>query len=254
MKYRELIWLLSLLLIVSCSSNRIVKGPKGTNDIFVNKEEGFQLPAFILGPGDEITINVWRNDDLSKDVQIDPSGNIYLPLVGEIKASGLTIAQLRENMTTQLSKYFINPQVDINVLTLKSQKVHVFGEVRSPGTYTMDQNLFAWEVISEAGGFTSDANRKKVLLVRTKDGVPTVAALNIQDMLKKGKLAQNVYLKSGDIIYVTPSFIANLERFMSRFNTIISPFVSLERGIVLYPDARDVLRGEEEDQEIIVAP
>jgi polysaccharide export outer membrane protein len=253
MKYRQFIWFLSFFLIVSCAGNKIVNNANGKKGIIVNKEEGFNPVPFILGPGDEITINVWRNDDLNRDVQIDPSGNIYLPLVGEIKASGLTIAQLRGNITSKLSNYFYDPQIDINVLTLKSQKVHVFGEVQSPGTYTIDQNLFAWEAISKAGGFTSDANRKKVLLVRSKDGVPTVAALNIQDMLKKGKMVQDVYLRSGDIIYVTPSFIANLERFMSRFNTIISPFVSLERGIVLYPDARDVLRGEE-DPNIIITP
>lgn len=253
----QIIWLLPLFLVVSCSGNPIVKDIPGEQGGVVKaggEEKTQDAFLFILGPGDEIAVNVWRNDDLKRTVQIDPSGNIQFPIVGELKASGLTIFQLREKMTLRLSKYIIDPQVDINVSSLKNQKVHVLGEVKSPGTFEWQANMLAWEVISKAGGFTLDADEKNVLLVRSEDGKATVKALNIRDVLKGGKLIRDVYLRNGDIVYVLPTFIASLERFMNRFYNIINPLIALERGIILYPQARDVLRGKEQGQSVIVAP
>jgi len=254
-KYHKFIWLLLLLLAMSCSGHKIVKEGSAEKGIIDKKETAFPTSLFTLGSGDEITFNVWRHEDLKRTVQIDPSGNIYVPLAGKVEASGLTISQLREKIASGLSKYLVDPQVDINVSSLKSRKVHILGEVRSPGTFILDQNMLAWEAISEAGGFTTDANEKGVLLVRNENGVARVAALNIHDMLKTGKIDQDVHLRSGDVIYVPPCFIANLERFMQRFNNIISPFVTLERGIILEPQAVDVLRGKEEERRgVIVSP
>lgn len=254
-KYCRIICFLPFLLIISCSGHKIVQDNSGEKGIIDKQETVAPSSLFILGSGDEITVNVWRNDDLKRTVQIDPSGNIYLPLAGEIQASGLTISQLRGKIASGLSKYLIDPQVDINVSSLKSQKVHILGEVKSPGTFILDQKMLAWEAISQAGGFTTDANQKEVLLVRSEKGVARVAALNIHDMLKTGKIDQDIYLRSGDVIYVAPTFIANLERFMQRFNNIISPFVALERGIILGDDAVDVLTGKKErGRDVIVAP
>lgn len=255
MKHWQIIWLLLLLLlVVSCSGHKIVKEGGAEKGIVDNKETAFPTSSFILGSGDEIIFNVWRHEDLYRTVQIDPSGNIYVPLVGKVKASGLTISQLNEKIASGLSKYIVDPQVDINVSSLKSQKVHILGEVNSPGTFTLDQKMLAWEAISQAGGFTTDANQKGVLLVRNENGVARVAALNIHDMLKTGKIDQDINLRSGDVIYVPPSFIANLERFMQRFNNIISPLINLERGIVLVPEVEDVLRGKETDKDIVISP
>ncbi|MFX0203976.1 MAG: polysaccharide biosynthesis/export family protein [Candidatus Hodarchaeota archaeon] len=246
-KYWQTIWVLLFFLIISCSGHRIVR-EDNLEKKGIDEAEQLSPPSpFILGTGDEITFSVWRHDDLRRMVQIDPSGNIYLPVAGEIKASGLTVSQLREEVTSRLSKYIVDPQVDINVSAIKSQRVHILGEVRSPGTLTLDRKMLVWEGISKVGGLTTDANKKNVLLVRSEKGVARVTALNldIRDMLKDGKLDQNVYLRNGDIIYALPSFIANVERFMVRFNNIINPIVTLERGIVLAPEAIDVLSGEE---------
>ncbi len=254
MKYLQVFIIFILFFTISCSSHQaVIKDTDAEKADMIKKEGGFS-PSSILGSGDEITINVWRHEDLKRTVQIDPSGNIYVPLAGKVEASGLTISQLSEKIASGLSKYLVDPQVDINVSSLKSRKVHILGEVKSPGTFILDQNMLAWEAISQAGGFTTDANQKKVLLIRSEKGVARVAALNIHDMLKTGKIDQDIRLRSGDVVYVPPSFIANLERFMQRFNNIISPFVTLERGIILEPQAVDVLRGKEEERGVIVSP
>ncbi len=255
-KYFKVVWVLPLFLIFSCSAHKKAKDASGIKEVTDRQEKASHPSPYVLGSGDEIIINVWRNDDLRRTVQIDPSGNIYLPMAGEIQASGLTISQLREEVTSRLSKYLVDPQVDISISELKSQNVHILGEVRSPGSFSLDKKMLVWEGISKAGGLTNDANEKKVLLVRSQKGVATVTALNldIRGMLKNGKLDRNVYLQNGDIVYVPPSSIADVERFMVRFNHIISPFLNIARGIVLGDEVVDILTGEEVQRGVVVSP
>ena len=255
-KYWQIIWVLLFFLAISCSAHKKAKDGNGAKGVIDRQEEISPPPPSILGSGDEITINVWRNDDVKRTVQIDPSGNIYLPMAGEIQASGLTISQLREEITSRLSKYLLDPQVDIHVLTLRSQKVYILGEVKSPRSLILDRKMLVWEAISDAGGFTNDANEKKVLLVRSEKDVARVTAFNldIRGMLKNGKIQRNVYLKNDDIVYVLPSFIADIERFMIRFSNIISPLVSIERAIIFGDEVVDILTGEPREREVIISP
>lgn len=240
-RYRQLILFLPLFLILSCSSD------KGSEKVVIRQQEMAPPTPFVLGPGDELTFNVWRHDTLERNVQIDPSGNIYLPLVGEMKASGLTIVQLRKKISSRLSKYIVNPQVDISVSSLQSQKVHVLGEVNSPGSFVLDRRMLVWEAISLAQGFTNDANKDEVLLVRSEDGFARITALNldIEEMLENGNLKQDFSLKNGDLLYIPPSTIADIERFMVRLNNIISPILSVERGIIMSQDVANVLKGKD---------
>ena len=237
----------------SVSSSELILGVGDTIDISVYRKK---TPEFVLGIGDTIEITVYRNSDLDKSVQIDTYGRIMLPLIGDIQADGRLATELRDEIQQKLSKYLVEPQVIIKVSDVQSKKVHVLGEVKSPGTFTLDQKMLAWEAIAKTGGFTTNANKKNVLLVRSEKGVAKVTALNLNigDMLKDGKLDQNVYLRSDDIIYVVPSFIANVERFMVRLQNIISPLVTIETGIILEPQAVDVLRGEEDEERQVIVP
>ena len=247
-RYLQIIILLLLFLVVSCTGNTIVKDIPGEQGGVVKaggEEKTQDAFRFILGPGDEISVKVWRNDDLTRAVQIDPSGNIQFPIVGELKASGLTITQLREKITLRLSKYIVDPQVDIAVSNLKNQKVYVLGEVKSPGTFSWRSGMLVWEGISNAGGFTIDANEKNILLIHSENGKAVIKALNLRNILKGENLTQDIYLRNGDVVYVLPTFITDVQRFMNRLYSIITPLVNIESGIVLFPQVRDVLRGKE---------
>jgi len=238
--YRYLFWLPFLILILSCS------GKKTSEEVVVNRSEESPAVPFVLGVGDEITFNVWRNDDLEGTVQIDPSGYISLPLAGEIKASGLTIRQLREEIRSRLAQYIINPKVDVNVSALSSQNVYVLGEVNAPGSFTMNRNMVIWDAISSAEGFTEDASKEGVLLVRSENGVARVSMLNldIQEIFENGEPLPDYRLRNRDLIYVPPSTIADIERFMNRLNNILRPILNLERAIIMTQPVRDVLSGK----------
>lgn len=207
-----------------------------------------------LGAGDEIFLSVWQNDDLSRTLIVDSVGNIYVPLVGGLPAAGFTLSELRKEITLRLSKYIVNPIVDIHVSNFKSQKVHVLGEIKNPGTLPLNQKMFIWEAISQVGGFGADANKERVLLIRTIKGESKPYVVDLQTMLKDGELSQHMYLVNGDIIYVAPSIIADVERFMVRVGHIINPLLEMERGIILWPRLIDVLEGKESDGNVIITP
>lgn len=189
-----------------------------------------KVSEFILGPGDKIEIMVYRHDDLHRTIQIDSSGKITFPLVKDIQAGGGSIFQLRDKIQEGLSKYIIDPQVSVGVVSFQAQKVIVLGEVKNPGYFQMETTLTALDLISQAGGFTLDGKQKNVLLIRGDIKKPKLSVLNLEKALREGDLSQNVILQRGDIIYVPRTTISNVNRFFTHLSTIISPIVSLESG------------------------
>lgn len=222
---------LSLLALVSCKSSPTPSMPTAAG----------KSHAIVLGGGDEVSFNVWRNPDMTRTLTIDPAGNVSIPLAGEIHAAGLTVPQLKEEAARRLARYLKNPQVDISVTTLRSRKFHVLGEVHSPGTFAMNQTMYVWEAIPKAGGVTEDANESRVLLVRKEGGDGKVTVVDIREAIREGTFDESLILASGDVVYVPPSAIANIESFMIRLNNILNPILGLEKGIVLAPDVADVL-------------
>lgn len=219
-------------------------------NISVNeKEAGSQSDEgrFVLGPGDQVVVKVWRNSDLDRTTTIDPLGNLDIPLAGKIEARGLSPSQLGVKISDALSRYIINPRVDVNVVSLKSQRFHVFGEVRTPGSFTLDRQILVWEAIASAGGFTQDANRKQVLVIRTSLEKPKVDTFDILSIMKSGAIEGQLDILGGDILLIPPTKIASVERFMNRISTILRPVVTAEQGIILFPEVEDALSGKTTD-------
>jgi protein involved in polysaccharide export with SLBB domain len=246
--YHKAFLMLMLLLTISCSNNqKEAKNEIAVQELIRGDGEMIPPPPLVLGAGDKINFRVWRHDDLQSTVQIDPSGNISLPLVGGMKASGLTLPQLKEEIRIRLAKYFVDPQVDVALVDLSSHNIYVLGEVISPGAFVLDRRISALEAISKAEGFTNDANQKAVLLVRAKGGQAEVVALNlsIREMAEEGKAIQNVHMKNKDILYVPPENIVDIERFMIRLSNIIRPILDVERVFLMGSTLYDLVRGKE---------
>ena len=203
-----------------------------------------RVSQFILGLGDEVRIEVWRQGDFSETVKVDSSGIISYPPLGEIRASGLSLDQLGHKWSKGLLKYLVDPKIGITVVSVRSQKIFVLGEVASPGIFQMDIPMTALEAILRAGGFTPDAKQKSVLLIRGDLKKPTLTSLDLKEVYTRGGLAKDISLEKGDILYVPRIRIANVERFFERLSNIISPIVQLERVIVLQPLVVEALKGE----------
>jgi polysaccharide export outer membrane protein len=122
----------------------------------------------------------------------------------------------------------------------KDQKVFVLGEVNSQAAIPLGETLSLYEAIAEVGGFTDDANRETIVVLRGNLSEPQIMVVNAKDM----PLSANIPLQKGDIIYVDSSRFARVERTALRVSNILEPFLRVMRGVILTNTAYDVLRGE----------
>lgn len=128
-----------------------------------------QQADYVLGSGDKIRVVVFGNDDLSGEFVIDGTGQVSLPLIKEIKATGRTLRQLEVAIVNKLKPDFLkNPRVSIEVLNYRP--FYIIGQVKNPGSYPYVAGMSVVNAIALAGGYTYRAREKKVLITRSNDG------------------------------------------------------------------------------------
>ncbi len=160
-----------------------------------------QAEDYCLGPGDVLDISVWGYDELQvKALMVRTDGKIAFPLIGEITVEGLTPATLADKLFLGLSAYIHNPQVTVNLFQMRTVRAYVLGEVNKPGMYEIAKSHKLLDFLGMAGGFTHYAAKKSVYVVHKKDG--RYEKINLNDLLKKGDLTQNVDLGEGDVVYL----------------------------------------------------
>jgi polysaccharide export outer membrane protein len=187
----------------------------------VPKPEEFQI-----GPGDKISIKVWRHTDLDMDITIAPDGSITYPLIGRIVVSGMTYPQLVAKLTTAISEYYTSPQVTVNILELKNQKVIVIGEVAQPSVLQLSNEMSILEALTISGGINPAARTKNVLLIRGDIKSPKLYIVNVHAIYARGKTSEMVYLQRGDIVMVPTRTITNVARYFKEVQAALSPFVA----------------------------
>lgn len=119
---------------------------------------------FRLGPGDVISVLVWKQPSVSQTVMINPDGRISYPLVGQIQASGRTLSELESAIATRLGKQLRDLQVTAVLKDVRSYRVFVMGEVLRPGVFELDGGVTIVQAIAMAGGFTAFASKKNVIV------------------------------------------------------------------------------------------
>jgi protein involved in polysaccharide export with SLBB domain len=121
-----------------------------------------------LGTGDKLRVTVFGQEDMSGEFDVDDTGQIALPLVGNIKVAGKSIRAAERQLVDALSpEYLINPKVNIQVLNYRP--FYIIGEVNSPGSYPFVNGMTVTEAVALAGGYTYRAKEKEVLIIRASD-------------------------------------------------------------------------------------
>jgi len=158
--------------------------------------------SFVIGNGDVLAINVWKEPDFSsRSIQVRSDGKISLPLVGEIAAAGMTPLQLEDNLTAKLRNYMTKPEVTVMVEQINSKKFNILGQVTKPGSYSLTTAPTIVDAIAIAGGPRDFAKQKSIYILRENpSGAQTRIGFNYKDFLK-GK-DQNVKLEPGDTVVV----------------------------------------------------
>jgi polysaccharide export outer membrane protein len=159
--------------------------------------------GYVIGPDDVLGIVFWREKDLSAEVVVRPDGIITLPLLDDIKVTGMTPAELKQKVTAEASKLVTNPTVSVIVKQINSRKVFITGHVARPGPYPLTAPMSVVQLIALAGGLLEFADRSKIRVMRVDrlSGAETYL-VNYKQLANGEDLKQNIELKPGDTVIV----------------------------------------------------
>lgn len=159
---------------------------------------------YVIGSDDVLNVNVWKEPDLTEtNVPVRSDGNISVPLIGEVHASGLTPLQLEREISTRLRAYLTAPDVTVVVVQMNSQKYNILGRVMKPGTYKLTAALTVLDAIAQAGGFQDFAKKKNIYILRQiPQGKQSRIPFNYKSVIGGGHPEQNIRLEPHDTIVV----------------------------------------------------
>lgn len=182
-------------------------------DIFAGKTLSFEpnLNAatpedYVLGPGDEVIIDIWGNSEASIRNKISPEGHIIIPQVGKVQLGGLSVKEATGKLKSSLGRIYSSlrtggSSMSVSLGNVRTIQVNVLGEVKTPGTYRLSSFTTLFNALYSAGGVTELGSLRSVRVVRGGD---VFAEVDVYQYLFDGKLDLNVPLKEGDVIIVPP--------------------------------------------------
>lgn len=168
------------------------------------------MADYKLGPGDILTITVWDHPELTipagtfrsaeqAGTLVAEDGTIFYPYVGILPVAGKTTREVRAILAQRLSRVIEKVQIDVRVISYRSKRVYLVGEVNRPGQQAVtDIPMTILEAVNLAGGFTKDADHSQVLLTRAN----TTWRVDLQSLYEDGAISQNIKLEPGDIVNV----------------------------------------------------
>jgi len=166
----------------------------------------------VFHAGDKISIWIWRHDDLSGEFQVRPDGALFLPLVGEIKAEGLTVSQMEKRLALAYSEYLRDPQIMVTPFF----RVTILGAVKIPGSYTVSGTEKITDLIAMAGGLEEKAVIKKTQVTRGNQ----VLTINVSQAIQAEKTLKELGIQSGDIVIIPKSRWPSLREWSLLLSTI----------------------------------
>lgn len=158
--------------------------------------------AYLIGVGDVLRVDVWREPEISHEIVVRPDGKITVSLIGDVTADNLTTDQLAEVITDRLQEFLKDPRVTVMVVEVHSKYFYLVGEIARPGAYPLLQPTTVLQALSFAGSFREFAKTKKILVLRNHNGEVMRSRFNYDEAVKGRNPEQNIVLKHGDTIVV----------------------------------------------------
>lgn len=174
----------------------------GDSDIDGASSGVLERAPYELGPEDVLSIDVWKDEILSREVSVRPDGRISFPLIGEIIAEGRPVTDLTKEINERLSKFVSDPRVTVAVSKVNSYKIYVIGKVKKAGEFLLGQNADVMQALSLAEGLTPFARESSIRILRRMGGQQKVHNFDYSEVLEGKNLAQNIILRRGDVVMV----------------------------------------------------
>ena len=155
-----------------------------------------------IGIGDVLLISVWKDESLTRQVSVLPDGTISFPLVGELRADGLTLSGLKRVIKQFLEKYVPDVTLSVQVLQVNSQVVYVIGKVNRPGRFDLQSDINVLQALAMAGGLNPFAKSGRIKVFRESGEGTRIFAFDYDEVVKGERLEQNIQLKRSDVVVV----------------------------------------------------
>ena len=166
-------------------------------------------PDYLIGPGDQVEIFVWRNPELSLNLPVRPDGRISVPLIEDLPAAGKTPTALARDIEGVLKKYVQEPVVTVIVKGFVgpfNQQVRVVGEATAPQALSYREKMTVLDVMISVGGLTEFAAGNRAVVVRQVDGAEQAFRVRLDDLLRDGDVSANVAMLPGDVLIIPQSW------------------------------------------------
>jgi polysaccharide export outer membrane protein len=164
------------------------------------------VEEYRIGADDRVQVTVWRNPELSITAPVRPDGRISVPLIGDVEAGGRTPGEVAESIKRLLAVYIREPSVAVIITELRSHeylsRVRVTGAVRTARSVPYRQGMTVLDVVLEAGGVNDFASPNRTKLYRKLKDKMEIFEIELGDILNKGRLETNLFLRPGDVITV----------------------------------------------------
>lgn len=207
----KIAWLITLTLIVGCSSS--VTGKTG-----VLQSSTYPVKEYRIQPGDQLDIKLFYNPELNEQLVVRSDGRITLQLVNDVVAAGLTPAELTAVLTKAYAGELSNPKVAVIVRTSVADKIYVDGEVNRAGIMNLTGPTTVLQSISQAGGMKDSARVDEVMVLRrAENNQVDVILVNLEEVLQGTNAGQDIVLRPNDIVYVPKSKIANVNTWIDLY-------------------------------------
>ncbi len=160
-----------------------------------------------ISADDLLDVSVYQDREINRKARVDADGGISLPLIGEVKVGGATIAQAQKLIEDKLSHYLVNPQVTLLVEAYGKQLLFILGEVQKPGPYPIsaDSRTTLLQAISGAGGFTKLAAPGRAHVLRYAGGKNQDYKVDINSLIRHGDRDKDLVLEPNDVVYIPQS-------------------------------------------------
>ncbi|GAC18533.1 XrtA/PEP-CTERM system exopolysaccharide export protein [Paraglaciecola arctica] len=191
-----------LIVMAGCSTNSSLLPGATTRPSLTTSIDDYK---YLIGPGDNVNIFVWRNPEVSGSFTVRPDGMITTSLVEDLQVSGKTPTALARDVEKELSKYIRDPIVTVSVGRFSgpySEQVRVIGEAASPQAISYQEDMSLLDLMVAVGGITEFANGDGSKLIRVVNGEQKEYTVHIDRLIKEGDISANVDILPGDILII----------------------------------------------------
>ena len=249
--------LLSMLILVcailgSCSVSPYTQGPDlGANPSLLPLDYEAEIAngQFFIGAEDKLSIDFWKQEDLSRSYAVRKDVSVLFPLVGRLQANGLTREQFEDKLLTAYADFIVSPVLALSIEFYPSRKVTVLGEVNTKSVISLTTpNTTILDVIAMAGGLTADGDTAGVLIARRINGVMNVRHYSLAGLFAPTDVSMQAaappYVQTGDVVYVVKSSSAE---YAARLDLVSDTLRALNFGVSVIsksPQAAEVIIGD----------